>query len=67
MRIPRSLLLDAVARLLQLLADRNLHLIEDVEDLMLVDAHLVGEMDPAGVVPATSRSVLTAGPAPAAS
>ena len=36
-------LLDDPARLLDLLGDRRAHLVEDVVDLLAVDAHLVGE------------------------
>src|SRR3712207_6837540 len=38
-------LLDDPARLLDLLGDRRAHLVEDVVDLLLAHAHLVGERD----------------------
>src|SRR5680860_1338196 len=43
-------LLDDPTRLLDLLGDRGAHLVEDVVDLLLVDAHLVGERHRLGVV-----------------
>src|SRR3954471_9171115 len=43
-------LLDDPARLLDLLGDRRPHLVEDVVDLFLVHAHLVGQRDRLGVV-----------------
>src|SRR2546429_412877 len=43
-------LLDDPTRLLDLLRDRRAHLVEDVVDLLLVDAHLVGEGHRLGVV-----------------
>ena len=43
-------LLDDPARLLDLLRDRRAHLVEDVVDLLAVDAHLVGERDGLRVV-----------------
>src|SRR3954454_4047690 len=43
-------LLDDPAGLLDLLGDRRPHLVEDVVDLLLVDAHLVGERHGLGVV-----------------
>src|SRR5580692_3442889 len=43
-------LLDDPARLLNLLGDRRAHLVEDVVDLLLVDAHLVGQGHRLGVV-----------------
>src|SRR3970282_695016 len=38
-------LLDDPARLLDLLGDRGAHLVEDVVDLLAVDAHLIGQED----------------------
>ena len=43
-------LLDDPARLLDLLGDRRAHLVEDVVDLLAVDAHLVGQRDGLRVV-----------------
>ena len=43
-------LLHDPARLLDLLGNRRAHLVEDVVDLLAVDAHLVGERHRAGVV-----------------
>src|SRR5829696_4651239 len=43
-------LLDDPARLLDLLGDRGAHLVEDVVDLFLVDAHLVRQRDGLRVV-----------------
>src|SRR2546421_397932 len=43
-------LLHDPARLLDLLGDRRAHLVEDVVDLLLVHAHLVGQGDRLGVV-----------------
>src|SRR6202012_5916360 len=43
-------LLDDPPRLLDLLRDRGTHLVEEVVDLLAVDAHLIGQRDRAGVV-----------------
>jgi hypothetical protein len=43
-------LLDDPARLLDLLGDRRPHLVEQVVDLLAIDAHLIGQRHRAGVV-----------------
>src|SRR5437660_4998773 len=43
-------LLDDPARLLDLIRDRRAHLVEDVVDLLLVDAHLIRQRNRLGVV-----------------